>query len=395
MGLTEFKIHFDNPYATYCPDQTVTGNVILTIDSTKKIKAIQLRVKGEADTYWSTDRQELNNDGRYRTETDVVTAHEEYFKAQFYILGSSSGEQIELPSGTHSFPFNYVLPPNLPSSFESDFGRIRYTMKAILDRPWKFDHETKVAFTVISHLDLNQQPNASEPVLLEKNKTFCCLCCGTPPLSVNISLPVRGYVPGQMIPIKVNVENQSGVTVETLKLVLEKIVTYTATTPHSEKKVVENTVAEVSKGPVGGNETTSYEQTVKVPSIPPSNLNNCGIIDLEYKLKIEAVVTGLYYRNLRDSTPIYIGTIPLSTYQIPQPSEKAKDIYPLPTAPEESHNYSSPTSNLYPNLAPPSYEESIYRARSLRDREESDYVIGTGHNFAPRYPVYNFKPSQL
>jgi hypothetical protein len=52
-------------------------------------------------------------------------------------------------------------------------------------------------------------------------------------------------------------------------------------------------VAEVSKGPVGGNETTSYEQNLEVPSIPPSNLNNCGIIDLEYKLKVEAVVTGL------------------------------------------------------------------------------------------------------
>jgi hypothetical protein len=57
-----------------------------------------------------------------------------------------------------------------------------------------------------------------------------------------------------------------------------------------------------------------------------------------------------YYRNLRDSTPIYIGTIPLSNYQIPQPSEKAKEIYPLPSAPEESPNYPSPTSNLYPNL---------------------------------------------
>lgn len=50
-----------------------------------------MNVKGEADTYWSTDRQELNNEGRYINETDVVTGHEEYFKAQFYIAGSSSG----------------------------------------------------------------------------------------------------------------------------------------------------------------------------------------------------------------------------------------------------------------------------------------------------------------
>lgn len=49
-------------------------------------------MKGEGDTYWSTDREELNNEGRYINETDVVTAHEEYFKTQFYIVGSSSGK---------------------------------------------------------------------------------------------------------------------------------------------------------------------------------------------------------------------------------------------------------------------------------------------------------------
>ncbi|XP_001599906.1 arrestin domain-containing protein 17 [Nasonia vitripennis] len=409
MGLKEFKIHFDSPYATYYPDQTVTGKVILTIDSTKKIRGIKLSVKGEADTYWSTDRQELNNEGRYINETDVVTAHEEYFKAEFYLLGSSSGEEIELPAGTHTYPFNYVLTPNLPSSFESDFGRVRYTAKASLDRPWKFDQETKVAFTVVSHLDLNQQPNAAGPVMFEKSKTFCCLCCGSPPLAVNISLPVRGYVPGQTIPVKVNVENQSGITVETVKLILQKIVTYTATTPRSETKVTEDTISEVSKGPVGGNETTSYEQNLEVPPLPPSNLKNCGLIDLEYKLKVEACVTGFYHRNLTESTTIYIGTVPLSNYQLPQPpargtdyhtkpAEAAQGMYPSipsPSAPEEpTDNFNPQGSSLYPNLAPPSYEESMFGARTLRDREESEHVIGGGDKFAPRYPVYNFKPSE-
>lgn len=44
--------------------------------------------------------------------------------------------------------------------------------------------------------------------------------------------------------------------------------------------------------------------------------------------------------------------------------------------------------------APPSYEESMNGARSLRDRDESEHVMGTKNRFAPRYPVYNFAPSQ-
>lgn len=129
--------------------------------------------------------------------------------------------------------------------------------------------------------------------MIEDSKTFCCLCCGSPPLSVNVSLPVRGYVPGQKIQMKVDVENQSGKEIEVVKLKLQKVINYTASTPRPETKVVESTVAEVSKGPVGGNETTSYEQTLDVPPLPPSNLRNCKIIDVSYKLNVEACVSGL------------------------------------------------------------------------------------------------------
>lgn len=60
--------------------------------------------------------------------------------------------------GTHTYPFTCALPPTLPSSFEGEHGFVRYTVKVTLDRPWKFDQETKMAFTVTSHLDLNMSP---------------------------------------------------------------------------------------------------------------------------------------------------------------------------------------------------------------------------------------------
>jgi hypothetical protein len=64
-----------------------------------------------------------------------------------------------LPAGEHSFKFSMMLPCHLPSSFEGEYGYVRYTVKATLDRPWKFDHEVKAAFTVLSHLDLNLDPH--------------------------------------------------------------------------------------------------------------------------------------------------------------------------------------------------------------------------------------------
>ncbi|XP_011696573.1 PREDICTED: arrestin domain-containing protein 2 isoform X4 [Wasmannia auropunctata] len=290
MGLADFRIVFDNPWSTYYSGQTVTGNIIVILNSTKKIRGIRVKVKGEANTHWATDKQEMDEKGQYRDETVTVTGHEEYFDKEYYLVGSASGGEIEIQSGEHKFPFTCSLPTNLPSSFESDFGHVRYTVKATLDRPWKFDHDAKSPFTVIAPLDLNREPRAAESVQQEMSKTFCCLWCSTPPLSVNFSLPVRGYVPGQSMPIKINIENLSNIVVNTVKLVLCKIVTFHATTPRRETKTEEIVVTEISRGPVVAGGTADYEQRLGIPPLPPSNLANCRIIDLEYNLKVEACV---------------------------------------------------------------------------------------------------------
>ncbi|XP_054004300.1 arrestin domain-containing protein 17 [Hylaeus anthracinus] len=389
MGLKDFRITFDNPWSTYSPGQTVSGNIVVVLDSTKKIRGICVKVKGVANTCWTTDKQEMDDRGQYREGTQTVTGHEEYFETKYYLVGSASGGEIEIQSGEHKFPFQCVLPTNLPSSFESDFGHVRYTVKAILDRPWKFDQEVKSPFTVVLPLDLNLESRASERVQEEMTKTFCCLCCATAPLTVNYSLPVRGYVPGQTMPIKLNVENASSVTVDTVKLVLCKIVTFRATTPSTDTRTEEIVVSEVGKGPVEGGGSADYEQNLDIPPLPPSNLANCGIIDLEYNLKVVACVSGWYYRNLSKNTLIFVGTVPLVNYQTPSapPAEAMKPEVGW-TAPD------GPTSNLYPDLPPPSYEESTNGARSLWERGESDHVFGLSNRFAPKYPVYNFAPVQ-
>ncbi|KYN02385.1 PREDICTED: arrestin domain-containing protein 17 [Cyphomyrmex costatus] len=402
MGLKDFRIAVDNQWNTYYPGQAVTGNVIVVLDSTKKIRGIRVKIKGEANTCWATEKKEMDERGEYRDETQTVTAHEEYFETKYYLVGSASGGEIEIQSGEHKFPFSCTLPTNLPSSFESDFGHVRYTIKATLDRPWKFDQDVKSPFTVIAPLDLNREPRATESVQQEMSKTFCCLCCGTPPLTINFSLPVRGYVPGQSMPIKINVENLSNVVVNTVKLVLCKIVTFRATTPHTDTKKEEIVVTEISKGPVEAGGTTDYEQHLNIPPLPPSNLANCGIIDLEYNLKVEACVEGWYHRNLTANTLIFVGTVPLVVYHVPSAPPAGMDgDYPT-TPPKAGFVIPStntalppiPESHLYPNLPPPSYEESSNGARNLRERGESEYVYGLANHFAPKYPVYNFAPAQ-
>lgn len=40
MGLKDFRIIYDNHWNTYYPGQTVSGNIIVVLDSTKKIRGM-------------------------------------------------------------------------------------------------------------------------------------------------------------------------------------------------------------------------------------------------------------------------------------------------------------------------------------------------------------------
>jgi hypothetical protein len=62
-----------------------------------------------------------------------------------------------------------------------------------------------------------------EPVKKEVSKHFGFCCWSSGPLTMTLSLPVSGYVPGQDIPITVDVENNSNVPIREVKCTLRKV----------------------------------------------------------------------------------------------------------------------------------------------------------------------------
>ncbi|XP_069691681.1 arrestin domain-containing protein 17-like isoform X1 [Periplaneta americana] len=398
MGLINLNIIFDNPQNIYFCGQTVSGRLLVNTDSPKKLRSIVIKFKGEAECHWSETRTVRRN-GRNHTHTVHYRGHELYFDNRVKLFGGS-GDTETLPPGEHSFQFSMILPIHLPSSFEGSHGFVRYTVKAILDRPWKFDHEVKNAFTVLSHLDLNLDPRNREPFKVEDSKHFCCCCCKSGPLTLVTVIPARGFVPGQSIPLTVEVDNASNVNIYEVVCELQKIVTYHSTSPQRKIKKDHVDVCRMNlDGSVAEGDSKTWAAKMNIPALPPSGLLKCSIIDIEYLLKVKAKPEGPHM-DLKNNIPVILGTIPL--WQAPAaPAGMPFPNMPPPTAPPPGMgaeflpdpnmgaNFSA-TAPPYPDMPPPTYEECIFGTSSIGDSEDSQHVFGiSGYN--PRYPTYTLQ----
>ncbi|XP_022252035.1 arrestin domain-containing protein 3-like [Limulus polyphemus] len=84
------------------------------------------------------------------------------------------------------------------TSFEGKYGSIRYWLKAEMEKPWSFNHKTKKAFTLISPIDINR----TEYLMMVENtieKTLCCWCCTSGPISLYARTDRKGYCPVMML----------------------------------------------------------------------------------------------------------------------------------------------------------------------------------------------------
>ncbi|XP_015524636.1 arrestin domain-containing protein 17 [Neodiprion lecontei] len=396
MGGTQLAIEYDRENGIYLPGELVSGRIVANFSSPKEIRGLRVKVVGEAKVRWTVKR------GKSRT---VYRGEENYFSSLFHLIGSDSGPTIELPAGHLVYPFSIQLPMGLPNSFEHKIGHIRYTIKATFDRPWKFDHEVKAAFTIVSAYNLNERPQAALSIHGNMQKSFCCFCMGKGNLSAIISIPSSGFVPGQIIPVTVECENNSTVEVEQIQVSLRQKLRFEASSPyHRSKKVGSSVIKSQFNEPFANKSEEPVILPLKVPALPPSNLEFCGIIDLDYVLRVTMSFSGVHC-DIDEDFPILIGTVPLyGSFDMYSPNVR---VTPSPSAPPlqnpadftstsfPGHSQPSDTpSPPYPSqgdprdLPPPSYEQCMYGVQSIKDAEESDYVQAVP--YAPRYPVYNY-----
>jgi hypothetical protein len=272
---------------------------------------VRVNFRGAAHVEYC-ETEKLKNAGRVdkkKHQRKFFTADEEYFHIKFYVFGGDKTSGVDLEPGEYSYPFQFALPHFIPSTFEGAHGSIRYFITASLERPWKFDHETKLEFFVYSPLDLNHLENVKKPVSTTLEKRFGYFCWTTEPVKVHATVPITGYCPGQQISITGEIENHSNIEVDYISFTLRRVTNFRAKYPHSSSKQIKEEIVHSIHEPESKNGT--FQQILMLPITPAIHCNNCNIIKISHEIKIECHVAGLFKVNVKKYIPITLGTFQL------------------------------------------------------------------------------------
>lgn len=337
LGLKDCKIILNNPSNIYYPGQIVKGQVTITLDSPKTIRGIIIRFIGEAKTRWTRDYYHDTIQMRTHHSVRHMRGYEQFIMRQYYMTGGKKNKE-ELAAGTHTYPFTLDLPEVLPSSFESNIGNIRYTIKVIVERPWRLNQENSLIYTVISPTDYSDNERLTKPIKHTLEKKFFCFRCESGPLKVITNLPQSGYTSGQIIPITCQIDNGSHVKLKEVKYAFRKLATFYTNNPRVDRRRSITKLAEVSTGPVEPHASAKFEQQIVIPETPP-NITNCKIITLGYDLQVQCSLVGPRSK-ITGKIPIFLGS---------------KRMYS--TIPDGCRGFwnlaESTEGTLYPNVPPP------------------------------------------
>ncbi|KAK3583548.1 hypothetical protein CHS0354_026133 [Potamilus streckersoni] len=375
--LERLEIVLEPHQMVYLAGQCVQGKLVIVLNASMKMRGVRIRFRGRAHVYW----EEGSGDSKR-----VYSASEEYFEQTVVVFGRApqeTNDTLVLPAGQHIFPFNFTLPHGLPSSFEGKYEcYVRYWVEGIIDKPWKFDPRVKMPFTVLTFLDLNQEPDALSSAQAQDSKTVCCCCCESGPVTCVFRIDRIGYVPGESIVCNAEITNNCNRVIWSSKVKLYMEITYRTHGGSKRREIKE--IAKLEKGqiPEGGSEIWSGER-ILIPPLPPSFLRGCSIITIDYYLMLKVDVADTPF-DLELPLKIIIGTIPIqSVFQ-----QYNRSVQPVGAPVQEFPPITTQPGLGMPTLPPPTYQESVFGKSSIRDNDD-EHTYGD-LNYAPAYTYYNW-----
>ena len=239
-----------------------------------------------------------------------------------------------LPPGEYYFQFRFLLPSNVPASYETRIGSwIRYTLGGRINRGYPHpDHTIETQLTVGQIVDINA-PQLRLPAAIDFQQTACCLCCASGPVTTTLELPRTGYCVGEDIPFHVTVENGSRCHVRVTAGLEEHVTFYAEGKQHSEEPFYHDLLCSGRMEPRRTTVWAPEEPPLKIPTSAPTSLDS-KLIKRTFILRIATHIPFVInnpFLNLK--CPLTVGNVPYQSAALSRPPVGVDPLQPHPFVP--------------------------------------------------------------
>lgn len=260
--VKEFKIVLTSPsQSAFVPNSDVTGYVhVVTEEDKTGYKSIGILLKGYGEVRWA----ESYGTGTVRERTVVYQQYEVYINEGVVLWSKETAPDNQLAAGFYQFPFSLKIPERpahgFPSPFQGEFCRVVYELEAAIVKTsaLRFNKKSTLELPFSPVVDPNFViPNVLEPKVLQVQKTLCCLCCKSGPISLTVRMPRTGFCIGvDTITFEADVENGSNRQIGHLEAKLIKIAICTA---QGRTKIEHHTLESVKSDPIEPGSSFSWK----------------------------------------------------------------------------------------------------------------------------------------
>ncbi|XP_067665674.1 arrestin domain-containing protein 17-like [Haliotis asinina] len=364
MGkLQTFDICVTNSGGVCHPGEILRGRVVLEVSQTVDTKDIWIECRGQARVFWE-DSSSSMGEPQNPSQTDQHTAEEEYLAVSKKLWSG------QLARGCHNLQFQFSIPEGVPSSFDGEFGYIRYWLKVFIDRSWRTDTTTKL-FTVLAKVDLNEIPDANEYVEVVDSMKVSALFSPSGVCKAALRLDRKGFVPGEIIPLKFAIRNDTARDVHRVSVELRQITDYKA---RSQDKRTERVMAKLKFGRIPAR--ASYEKRenkLRLPLCPPGNLRGCGLIHIYHKVMLKVKPSALSFKRMKIPIELIVGTVPLRQGSVTSAFGRDSGVG-LKFIPPEGP---STSGSEFTTTSPPTHEMTLHRSKSPSHLSSSPDAVDT------------------
>ena len=215
----------------YAAGETAKGTLIISADKSFKVRGFKFSVSGE-------ERIEINLDERYGfnpTASTTSTYKESniffskdlsnFLKSIGTKVGDDNDNILEVPGGNWKVPFEFTIPLHALESYQGEYAKIIYKIKATVNRAWREDVDSNLSFTVFNQKRqyMNFERSIREEIIDKRDYEEI-----NEKRDSHIRLELEGddmntFSPGETIRGKITIENSKVLNIRKIEVILGAI----------------------------------------------------------------------------------------------------------------------------------------------------------------------------